>query len=77
VTSRRSRGLNSATGATKQKQKQKQDLQPVFSFKIRGAYNSIANLTEEQKQAGIVACSAGNHAQGVRVTFTLITSRLL
>lgn len=43
----------------------REDLQPVFSFKIRGAYNKIASLTAEQLADGIVACSAGNHAQGV------------
>ena len=43
----------------------REDMQPVFSFKIRGAYNKIASLTQEQRDAGIVACSAGNHAQGV------------
>lgn len=37
--------------------------QPVFSFKIRGAYNKIASLRPEQLAKGIVACSAGNHAQ--------------
>ena len=41
----------------------REDLQPVFSFKIRGAYNKVAQLSREQMQAGIVACSAGNHAQ--------------
>ena len=35
----------------------------VFSFKIRGAYNCIAHLSQERKDKGIVACSAGNHAQ--------------
>ncbi|PVU97688.1 hypothetical protein BB561_000388 [Smittium simulii] len=43
----------------------REDLQPIFSFKIRGAYNKLANLTPEEKNAGVVACSAGNHAQGV------------
>ncbi|KAI8391010.1 threonine ammonia-lyase, biosynthetic [Radiomyces spectabilis] len=43
----------------------REDLQPVFSFKIRGAYNKMANLTEAEKKAGVIACSAGNHAQGV------------
>ena len=43
----------------------REDLQPVFSFKIRGAYNLMANLTEEERWKGVVACSAGNHAQGV------------
>ncbi len=46
----------------------REDLQPVHSFKLRGAYNKIAGLTEEQKQRGIVAASAGNHAQGVALS---------
>ncbi len=43
----------------------REDLQPVFSFKIRGAYNKVAQLTEEQKARGVIAASAGNHAQGL------------
>lgn len=43
----------------------REDLQPVFSFKIRGAYNKMANLTPEQLERGVIASSAGNHAQGV------------
>jgi threonine dehydratase len=43
----------------------REDLQPVFSFKIRGAYNKMASLTDEQKAVGVVAASAGNHAQGL------------
>jgi threonine dehydratase len=43
----------------------REDQQSVFSFKLRGAYNKIRNLTQEQRQAGIIAASAGNHAQGV------------
>ncbi|KAK9365710.1 tryptophan synthase beta subunit-like PLP-dependent enzyme [Lipomyces kononenkoae] len=43
----------------------REDLQPVFSFKLRGAYNKIAQLPEEDRWKGVVACSAGNHAQGV------------
>ncbi len=43
----------------------REDLQPVFSFKLRGAYNKIAQLTEEQRFRGVIAASAGNHAQGV------------
>ncbi|KAI8323011.1 threonine dehydratase I [Martensiomyces pterosporus] len=46
----------------------REDLQPVFSFKIRGAYNKISHLTEEEKARGIIACSAGNHAQGVAMS---------
>lgn len=43
----------------------REDLQPVRSFKIRGAYNLIASLNEEEKSRGVVCASAGNHAQGV------------
>lgn len=43
----------------------REDLLPVFSFKLRGAYNMIANLPEKLKAKGVIACSAGNHAQGV------------
>ena len=43
----------------------REDLQPVFSFKLRGAYNRIRNLDATQRRAGVVTASAGNHAQGV------------
>lgn len=43
----------------------REDLQMVRSYKIRGAYNKIKSLTEEQRSKGIVCASAGNHAQGV------------
>ncbi|KAI9770352.1 MAG: threonine deaminase [Geoglossum umbratile] len=43
----------------------REDLQPVFSFKLRGAYNKMAHLTPTERWKGVVACSAGNHAQGV------------
>lgn len=43
----------------------REDLQPVFSFKIRGAYNLMASLSKEERWKGVVTCSAGNHAQGV------------
>lgn len=43
----------------------REDLQPVYSFKLRGAYNKIAGLSEQQKKAGVITASAGNHAQGV------------
>ena len=43
----------------------REDLQPVFSFKIRGAYNKIANLDEDARAGGVACASAGNHAQGV------------
>ena len=41
----------------------REDLQPIFSFKNRGSYNKIVNLSEKQKSQGIIAASAGNHAQ--------------
>ena len=43
----------------------REDLQPVFSFKVRGAYNRIAHLSEATAKRGVVCASAGNHAQGV------------
>ncbi len=43
----------------------REDLQPVFSFKLRGAYNKIAGLGPEACARGVIAASAGNHAQGV------------
>ena len=42
-----------------------ENLQTTGSFKVRGAYYRIAKLTPEQKKKGVIACSAGNHAQGV------------
>jgi len=48
----------------------REDLQPVHSFKIRGAYNKIVSLDPTRLQKGIVACSAGNHAQGVALAAT-------
>ncbi len=46
----------------------REDLQPVFSFKLRGAYNKIVQLTDEEKAQGVIAASAGNHAQGVALS---------
>ena len=43
----------------------REDLQPVFSFKLRGAYNKMSRLGQEQRTRGVVAASAGNHAQGL------------
>ena len=50
----------------------REDLQPVFSFKSRGAYNKIISLTPAQKKKGVIAASAGNHAQGVAFALSLI-----
>ena len=46
----------------------REDLQEVFSFKIRGAYNKMQNLTKEQLSRGVITSSAGNHAQGVALS---------
>ena len=43
----------------------REDTQPVFSFKLRGAYNKMAHLNEAQLKRGVICASAGNHAQGV------------
>jgi threonine dehydratase len=46
----------------------REDLQPVFSFKLRGAYNKMAHLTPEALKRGVICASAGNHAQGVALS---------
>jgi len=46
----------------------REDLQPVFSFKLRGAYNKMALLNEHERALGVIAASAGNHAQGVALS---------
>lgn len=46
----------------------REDLQPTFSFKLRGAYNCIQQLSDQERQHGVVAASAGNHAQGVAMS---------
>lgn len=53
----------------------REDTQPVFSFKIRGAYNKMASLSEEALARGVVACSAGNHAQGVALSARMLGCR--
>lgn len=46
----------------------REDQQPVFSFKLRGAYNRIVHLSEAERARGVIAASAGNHAQGVALS---------
>ncbi|MFM8759539.1 MAG: pyridoxal-phosphate dependent enzyme, partial [Methylophilaceae bacterium] len=46
----------------------REDMQPVFSFKLRGAYNKMAHLSENARARGVIAASAGNHAQGVALS---------
>ena len=53
----------------------REDQQPVFSFKLRGAYNKMAHLTPEQLKRGVVCASAGNHAQGVALSAHKLGSR--
>lgn len=48
----------------------REDLQPVFSFKLRGAYNKLSRLTEAEKARGVICASAGNHAQGLAYSAT-------
>lgn len=50
----------------------REDMQPVFSFKIRGAYNKIVQLSAEEQARGVIAASAGNHAQGVAYSARLL-----
>ncbi|EST08548.1 Tryptophan synthase beta subunit-like PLP-dependent enzymes superfamily [Kalmanozyma brasiliensis GHG001] len=58
-------GVNLSTKLGCQVLLKREDLQPVFSFKLRGAFNMMQQLDSEQKWKGVIACSAGNHAQGV------------
>ena len=53
----------------------REDQQPVFSFKLRGAYNKMAHLTPAQLKKGVICASAGNHAQGVALGATKLGTR--
>ena len=53
----------------------REDQQPVFSFKLRGAYNKMAHLSAEQLRRGVICASAGNHAQGVALSAHKLGSR--
>ena len=55
----------------------REDLQPVFSFKLRGAYNKLASLSDEERARGVIASSAGNHAQGVALAARRLGARAL
>ena len=55
----------------------REDVKPVFSFKIRGAYNRLAHLTDEEKKRGVIACSAGKNAHiHTHLYFSLYLLRL-
>ena len=53
----------------------REDMQPVFSFKLRGAYNKIAKLSSERLKRGVICASAGNHAQGVALSAAKVGCR--
>nr|WP_315430826.1 threonine ammonia-lyase, biosynthetic [uncultured Albidiferax sp.] len=53
----------------------REDTQPVFSFKLRGAYNKMAHLTPQQLKKGVICASAGNHAQGVAMSARKLGAR--
>jgi threonine dehydratase len=53
----------------------REDQQPVFSFKLRGAYNKMAHMTPAQRAKGVIAASAGNHAQGVALAAQKLSCR--
>jgi threonine dehydratase len=55
----------------------REDMQSVFSFKIRGAYNKMAHLTPAQLKRGVICASAGNHAQGVALSATRLGCKAL
>ncbi|MDP3708521.1 MAG: pyridoxal-phosphate dependent enzyme, partial [Polaromonas sp.] len=53
----------------------REDQQPVFSFKLRGAYNKMAHLSPAQLKKGVICASAGNHAQGVALSAQKLGTR--
>lgn len=55
----------------------REDQQPVFSFKLRGAYNKLAHLDEQERNKGVITASAGNHAQGVAFAARKLSLRAL
>lgn len=55
----------------------REDMQPVFSFKLRGAYNKMASLASDVLSRGVIAASAGNHAQGVALAAKKLKCRAI
>ncbi|MCD9473077.1 PLP-dependent threonine dehydratase, partial [Photobacterium phosphoreum] len=55
----------------------REDTQPVFSFKVRGAYNKMARLSPAELKRGVIAASAGNHAQGVALSASKLGCRAI
>ncbi|MCA9833565.1 MAG: threonine ammonia-lyase IlvA [Thermomicrobiales bacterium] len=68
-----SQRLSDATGA--QVWLKREDLQPVRSYKIRGAYNLISQLSDEERARGVICASAGNHGQGVALACAMLGVR--
>ncbi|SFN01193.1 threonine ammonia-lyase, biosynthetic [Dokdonella immobilis] len=66
-------GLSARTGCTVLLKRE--DNQPVFSFKLRGAYNKMATLSRAELKRGVIAASAGNHAQGVALAAARLDCR--
>ncbi|MDR1530391.1 MAG: threonine ammonia-lyase, biosynthetic [Burkholderiales bacterium] len=67
--------LSSRLGATVLLKRE--DQQPVFSFKLRGAYNKMAQLSQAERDRGVIAASAGNHAQGVALSAQKMNCRAM
>ena len=59
------RGISERLGRGYEVMLKREDLQPIFSFKLRGAYNKLSRLSAKDRARGVIASSAGNHAQGV------------
>jgi len=57
--------VDAGAGSTRRLFLKLENLQPIGAFKLRGAYNKIASLSEEERRRGVIAYSSGNHAQGV------------
>ena len=55
----------------------REDLQPVFSFKLRGAFNKMAKLSKKDLKKGVIASSAGNHAQGVALSAAYLNCKAM
>jgi len=66
---------NLSTQLNNKKLLKREDMQPVFSFKLRGAYNKMANLPADVRNNGVICASAGNHAQGVALAANKLQCR--
>jgi len=55
----------------------REDLQPVYSFKVRGAYNKMAQLTQAERSVGVITASAGNHAQGLAMSAKIMGTKAI